>query len=71
MANDTDEIDAAVAFRDEKTGTFDDFIKHLQVVVPAIHQLQDSGLSRDYIERLFRFIADWIRDMDDETWKRK
>ena len=60
-----------MTFRNEKSGTFNDFIEHLGVVVPAIHQLQDSGLSRDYIERLFRFIADWIRDMDDETWKRK
>lgn len=55
-----------VAVRDPRTGTFDDFIEHLQVVMPAIKKLEEKGLSTDYIARFLEFVAGWLRSRDNE-----
>ena len=66
----------------EKDSTLDDFLEHAKSVFTAVKALEDKGLSRDYIVRLLRYIADWLEGMDangckgkyglkmdeDETW---
>jgi hypothetical protein len=52
--------------RDPETGTFDEFIEHLQIVMPAIKALEDKGLSSDYIARFLEFLASWLRSREND-----
>jgi hypothetical protein len=54
------------SMRDPETGTFDEFIEHLQIVMPAIKALEDKGLSSDYIARFLEFLASWLRSREND-----
>lgn len=48
-----------------KSGTFEEFLEHIQIVIPAVKQLEAKGLDARYIVRLLRFTADWLESRDE------
>lgn len=45
-------------------GSFEEFIRHVQVVMPAIKELEELGLGHAYIVKLLRLMADWLESRD-------